>query len=134
MCNSIARASSSKTKPKARPSCACQLLRIRASVIEGGSRLTCCSTSRLFGKACFLLEDHQRAELAYGKVLGDSTYSAAAWKGLREVHAATGNGGKLITALQELVSRMLNMCSMLSKILESECHVIDMHGISTNKS
>lgn len=54
-----------------------------------------------------MLGDHQRADLAYNKVIGNATYSHAAWKGLREVHAATKDAVKLTTALQELVRAQL---------------------------
>ena len=42
--------------------------------------------------------------MAYGKVITDQKLAIAAWKGLREVHATTGNAPKLSKALQELVS------------------------------
>jgi tetratricopeptide (TPR) repeat protein len=58
---------------------------------------------RLIGKSAYHLGEHDQADLAYRKALEVNSDAAPAWKGLAELHTATGNSEKAAEAYLHLV-------------------------------
>ena len=58
---------------------------------------------RLLGKASFLLHEHEQAALAYAHATDLSESALPAWKGLAELHKATGDSAKAASVYERLV-------------------------------
>ena len=58
---------------------------------------------RLLGKAAYLLHEHEQAALAYTHATDLNEGALPAWKGLAELHTATGDSAKAATVYERLV-------------------------------
>ena len=58
---------------------------------------------RLLGKAAFLLHEHEQAALAYTRATDLNESALPAWKGLAELHTATGDSAKAAAVYDRLV-------------------------------
>ena len=59
---------------------------------------------RLQGKVLFQLQEYTKSEQSYQTALKAQPRQLAAWKGLAELHTATGNTAEAAAAYESLVS------------------------------